>query len=477
MIGRGSTTGGTGGPVGARLTLRGGPPQGGWLTGLLLRGILCALLVLLVGTALVLVGHVEHTYGSHHTSVPARPARVAVVDLAANRLARGRPPEGLARWQEAAGAEGLEIEHRILESLAGLDVGRYGAVLLLEQERLADTEWDRVVGLLSEGVGVILTGHPGVQHQDGKRRQRVLLESIFPGAQFQRQRRARDQVRVALGGPLVAGFDPGELLALRPVAGALALRDAGSLGWGADGADAALAHGRIGYGPVAWIAPGAASFLDPAQGRRLLRNALRYAVHEPVLELRPWPDGVVAAALIGADAEVLASLAAAGVHPSVLPAAEPASDRDLRLARLLAQHGRVEREGGLYAPSSANGGLDDPDPRLERELREELRRRNVWVAHSGELASWWQRRRRLVAELEESGAGRVRVVLHNAGRRPIERATARVYLPPGARAPTGIESASFGGRPVMRVGSTREWVDVIVPEIEAGESVRYSIRY
>ena len=127
MIGRGSTTGGTGGPVGARLTLRGGPPQGGWLTGLLLRGILCALLVLLVGTALVLVGHVEHTYGSHHTSVPARPARVAVVDLAANRRARGRPPEGLARWQEAAGAEGLEIEHRTLER--NPDVGGGGCAV------------------------------------------------------------------------------------------------------------------------------------------------------------------------------------------------------------------------------------------------------------------------------------------------------------------------------------------------------------
>ena len=60
---------------------------------------------------------------------------------------------------------------------------------------------------------------------------------------------------------------------------------------------------------------------------------------------------------------------------------------------------------------------------------------------------------------------------------PVERATARVYLPLGARAPTEVESSMLGGRPLLYVASDRSWIDLVAPEIDPGEAVSYSFRY
>jgi hypothetical protein len=446
-------------------------------------GLWLGALLLTVGSVSV-VSHVERTYGGHFSAVPARPSRVAVADLAANRRARGTSPPGLARWRDAARAEGVELEHVIVESLAGLDVDRYGAIVLPGQERLADAEWDRVLALLREGVGLIFTGHPGLQQRNGKQRERVLLESLLPGASFKRLRRPAGVLRVALGGPLTAGLGPGELVELSPGRKVLALRGPGSLAWGArpgvvDAAEGAMIHGRVELGPLVWLSADASWFSDAARAELLLRNALRYALHEPVLELRRWPGGAAAAALVGADPAVLAELFDAGLAQSNLP--EPQrlpGDADRRLARLLTWLGAVEHEGGLYALAEGSAWLaGDEGVSLEAALRAELGMHNVWLTRAPELARWSRARRGLRAELEVLAPGHARITLHNAGAAAVERATARVYLPPGARPPTRVEGSWFRSSPLLHVDSAREWVDVIVPEIQPGESAGYSFRY
>ncbi len=437
----------------------------------------------LVGSVIVMVGYVEHTYGSRYSAVGERPARIAIADLSANRRSRGTSPPGLERWREAALQEGLELEHMTIESLDGLDPSRYGAVILPEQDRLADADWELVLGFLREGVGVICTGDPGVQYPDGRRRPEVLLESLLPGARFRRQAGPRGAVRVSVRGPLVAGFGPGQRLELRERRGALGLPGPGSLRWGGaggaeDASEAALAYGRIESGPLVWIAPGAAWFSDPDHALHLLRNALRYATREPVFELRPWPAGAAVAVLIGADDEAIAALTAAGLDLAALP--EPdgdGGDRDLLLARLLAEFGAVEREGGLYALAASSPWFAREDWGLvEADLLHELELHNVWIAPSSELSGWWRRRRELRIELERPGTGRARVTLRNGGTQRVERATARVYLPPGARAPTEVESSMLT-RPILYVASDRSWIDLVVPEIDPGAEVSYSFRY
>ncbi len=468
----------------ANLALRGGPPEPGGLARLVARaGLGLGALLLAVGSVGA-VSHVERTYGGHYSAVPARPSRVVVADLAANRRARGTSPPGLARWREAARAEGVEIEHVIVESLAGLDVDRYGAIVLPGQERLADAEWDRVLALLRDGVGLIFTGHPGLQHRNGKQRERVLLESLLPGAVFKRIRRPAGVLRVALGGPLTAGLAPGERVELSPGRSALALRGPGSLAWGAQGgaldaAEAAMVHGRVEQGPLVWLSPDVSWFSDAARAERLLRNALRYALHEPVLELRPWPGGATAAALVGADPAALAELLEAGLAQSNLP--EPQrldGDADRRLARLLTWLGAVEHEGGLYALADGSAWLAGEERGgLEAALRKELGMHNVWLTRAPELARWSRERQGLRAELEVLAPGHARIILHNAGAAAVEHATARVYLPPGARPPMRVEVSWFVERPLLHVDSAREWVDLIAPEIPPGESARYSFRY
>ena len=70
-----------------------------------------------------------------------------------------------------------------------------------------------------------------------------------------------------------------------------------------------------------------------------------------------------------------------------------------------------------------------------------------------------------------------RLLLENRGARQVSGATLRVYLPRGARVPSRVEYSGWLGRPLLRVGSSRSWVDVIAGDLEPGESVSYSFRY
>ena len=76
----------------------------------------------LASIAVGVVGYAEHTHAGRYTALGVRPARVAIVDLARNRVVRGSPPASLLRWQRAAEAASFEVE--LLDSLTDLDAAR-----------------------------------------------------------------------------------------------------------------------------------------------------------------------------------------------------------------------------------------------------------------------------------------------------------------------------------------------------------------
>jgi hypothetical protein len=455
--------------------------QSAWFA---LRLALATLAVALIGGSILVIRYAEHTYG-RYVGIPERPARVAFVDLAANRAARGdAPPPGLARWRGAAERSGFELEVLVVADLYALDVDRYCSVVLPEQERISDEEWSGVRSLAREGLGIILTGAAGSRDGAGERRSAPLIEALIPGRLLSLQAPTPGALRVSQRGPLVAGFQPGALLEVHAPAGAYAVAAPGAVTWGAEGGPrppgaAALFTSVLEGAPVVWISVGASAFADVLQGERLLGNALRFAAREPLAELRAWPGGTGVAALFAVADSELSGLIAAGFREPQLPALdESIRDPALLLGRLLAEFARVESEGGLYALAAGIPGLERPDRSdVEDGLLSELDPQRVWVAQGTEAAEWWQRRRGVVLELARPGSGRAEVRLHNGGDHAVRGATARVYLPVGARVPTRLRGGGLFARPLLRVASDRSWVDVIVPELDPGESVRYSFVY
>jgi hypothetical protein len=426
------------------------------------------------------VGYVERTYGGHYSGIAARPDRIALIDLEVNRRVRGAPPPGLVHWQQAASDLGFEFEPVTLESLSELAPDRYVAAVLPEQERLADEDWEALLELARGGLGLVLTGHPGLQRADGSRRDRVLLEALAPGVRFERVQKPPQVVSLADRGPVVAGLLPGARLDMETGRALLVRRGDGSLRLGdpRDGRSLLLL-GRVGDAAVVWLGLPADQLQSDARAQRLLRNTLHYAARAPVAELRAWPGGAVAAAVVPVPDALVSELAAAGLPGDLRT--DPAAaelDPDLLLGRLLAEYANVERTGGLFALADSGSWLDRPEREiLQQNLLRELEAQQVWIAQAPELIDWWKQRADLDLVLERTGAGEAQVVLTNRGDTPLSGATTRVFLPPGARPPTEVERTSWLGRPVLRVGFDRSWFEVIAPELEPGETVTYTFNY
>ena len=458
--------------------------RSGSLLGLLLRGTALLTAVALLAGGVLAVGYVERTY-AHYPSIAPRPDRVALVDLQVNRAARGdREPPGLAHWSAAAGSVGFELESLALADLSELEPGRFAALILPDQRRLPDDAADTLRALATRGLGVVLTGRPGVRHANGRRSETSLLSRLAPGERFADERGPQRELRVALRGPLVAGLPPAARI---PVArdGPLLLREGpGSLGTGdRDGSERTASwQDRGPDAPLVWLAPRADQLGDGELAAALLANTLRVVAREPVVELRAWPGGAGAAALVPATRGVLDDLARAGfAGASVARASAADDDPNLLLGRLIAEFGRVEREGSLYAlperTADADGGAGLDAAALRAALRRELSTRHIWLAGAGDLLEWWRRRVDLRVSLDQPRPGEARLLLENRGARQVSGATLRVYLPRGARVPSRVEYSGWLGRPLLRVASSRSWVDVIAGDLEPGESVSYSFRY
>ena len=81
------------------------------------------------------------------------------------------------------------------------------------------------------------------------------------------------------------------------------------------------------------------------------------------------------------------------------------------------------------------------------------------------------------SEQAEPREGELRVLARNEGVRPASDVTLRVYLPVGSLRPKLERRSWFAHRPLVRYASGRTWMELIVPELDAGESVEYTLRF
>lgn len=229
-------------------------------------------------------------------------------------------------------------------------------------------------------------------------------------------------------------------------------------------------------------APGHA---DAAPGAR---TRLETAARRPVTGLWSDVDPAAATALVGSGYRYVATARLEGDAPRLIEAAGDAlvalphrasgsapgsAPLELRLGRMLGEFAELEARDGIYVLSLTSGW----PLRATARLLDELAARRAWVASGTEAAAWWRSRARVDLALEEPRPGRAVLVLHNRGARAVTGATARVYLPAGARVPTRVETDFLAGAPALRVASDRRWIDVVAPRMEPGDRARYAFRY
>ncbi|HXX49510.1 MAG TPA: hypothetical protein VEN47_14870, partial [Myxococcota bacterium] len=266
--------------------------------------------------------------------------------------------------------------------------------------------------------------------------------------------------------------------------------------------------------PVAWLGFAPDQVVEPEVARTLAENALRYALREPLLDLRAWPEGRPCAVLIdgpsGADTaacrvegdasdDALRALARSGCRfASVPPDARAlpeiveldgapfvaipegrasASARGSELLReLLAGYERAERLGGIYS-LRADPGWKRTSSRDLARVRDELRARGAWFAPPEELARWWRARSTVRAELAVVARDRVRVTLANAGAAEARGVTARVYLPDGADSARVESGPRFRSAPLLRISADHTWIELVEARLDPGSEVSYTIRF
>jgi hypothetical protein len=85
--------------------------------------------------------------------------------------------------------------------------------------------------------------------------------------------------------------------------------------------------------------------------------------------------------------------------------------------------------------------------------------------------------REIRSQQSEPREGEFRVLARNEAARPAAEVTLRVWLPVGALRPTLERSGWFARRPLVRYASDRTWMELVLRELDAGESVDYTLRF
>jgi hypothetical protein len=443
---------------------------------------------------------------------PMRP--IALVELGRNKPAHASESSaGAEAWLAAAAALGRTVETYTAENLAEIPTRSYAAWILVNQSELDDADFAALDSYLQLGGGAVLAGRTASVAVEG----RSALERIFPGQHFAELGSAATRLRVTGASPLVAGFSAGEELAVEPGAHSLAASSADALAWGDESGGAAL---QVIYrgGAVAWLGVSPERVAESTHARVLAENALRYALREPSLDLRAWPDGRPCAVLVegashsersgacrvahDADAsDALRELASQGCRFASVPpegralpelvdvdgkplVTIPEDHADVAavgaelMRELLTGYERAERIGGVYslradAEWRAKAGRQELYTRVSRELRQ----RGAWFAAPDELASWWSARSGVHADLTVLARDRVRVTFANPGAHEVRGVTARVYLPAGADTARIESSPTFRADPSLRVSADHAWIEVIEPSLDPGAEVSYTIRF
>lgn len=476
----------------------------------------------LLAFAMLTLGLVHHESArrarERSAAVPMRP--VVVIDLPANRAARGDAalPE-IDTWRAAAAALGRPVEVFEGESLWDLAPEQYAVWVLPSQARLSEDDWLALDSYLAGDGGAVLTGTTGLQAEDGLEAERSTLVRLFPGERFADPGSTATLLRVVGRSPLVAGLEPGQQVELRAGDGALATVSPGSLDWRRDAGGGATLHGRHRGAPVAWLGFSVADVVDPQSAERIAGNALRFAAREPLLDLRPWPDGRPCAVLVdgGAAADSSGDLCQATLaHPDdpdldrlvrggcrfattaasdhVLPEVlarggatlvaipEPRPRREAQgaalLRELLAGYELAERMGSVFSlRSDASWRAAEGREALFASVGQELGARGAWFARPDELAEWWLARVHVDAQLETLAPDGVRVTFANHGETGALGLTARIYVPDGADTPRLESGPFFARRPLLRLATDRTWIELVARPLDPGSEVSYTIRF
>ncbi len=472
-----------------------------------------------VAAALVLaaagLGLVHHaSVRRAHEKLGARPLRpLVVIELTRNRSVRESESESDSEpWRAAAAALGRNMETFSGASLSEIPTKRFAAWILADQQELDAADFAALDSYLQLGGGAVLIGRTGRKSEG-----RSALTKLFPGQRFSEPGSAATHLRVTEQSPLVAGLAAGEELTVADPGRSLAASSGDSLAWSDDRGGAAL-HMIYRGAPVAWIGVSPERVAESRQARALAENALRYALREPVLDLRAWPEGRPCAVLVDAapgaasstpacqldaetsESEGLRTLAHAGCHFAAVPPdgralpelldidgsplvaipegrAQATARGSALLRELLAGYERAERLGGVYSLRAdawhAAAGREEPFARV----RDELRARGAWFAAPDELADWWSTRSHVSAELSVLARDRVRVRFANSGSGTARGVTARVYLPGGADTARVESSPSLRAAPLVRISADHTWIEVVERALDPGAEVTYIIRF
>ena len=442
---------------------------------------------------------------------PPRP--IALVELKKNRPGASDSAGRSDAWRAAAAALGRKLEVSEVTALGEIPARSYSAWILADQPALDDADFAALDSYLQLGGGVVLAGRTGEKGTDG----RGALERLFPGQRFVELGGGSTRLRVTSTSPLVAGFPAGAELPVETGGRGLSASSSDALAWNAAGG--AALHMIHRGGAVAWLGVSPARIADGEPARMLAENALRWALREPVLDLRAWPEGRPCAVLVEAashssspastcrlesgrtEPELLRGLAHAGcryasVPPEdrALPAlyevdgapfvaipearADAAAQGSALMRELLAGYERAERLGGVYSLRAdpewrAKAGRKELYARVSRELYE----RGAWFARPDELAAWWSARSAVRADLAILARDRVRVHFSNAGKAEARGVTARVYLPGGADTARVERAPRFRSGPQLRISADHAWIEVIAPSLDPGREVSYTIRF
>jgi len=445
---------------------------------------------------------------------PVRPIAWVEIDRNHSGKAKGDSAERSDAWRAAAAALGRNVEVVSVSGLGEIPARSFSAWLLVDETLLDDADFAALDSYLSLGGGAILAGRSGEKAGAG----RAALERLFPGHRFAEVGAGAGRLRVTGTSPLVAGLPTGTELDVDAVSHALAASSGDALVWGGHAGGAAL-HLIYRGGAVAWLGVSPAQLSESPQARVLAENALSWALREPVLDLRAWPEGRPCAVLIErtshsdskqpkcrlesgrTDPELLRGLANAGcryasVPPEdrALPAlyevdgaplvaipegrADASAQGSALMRELLAGYDRAEKLGGVYSLRADPGwraaaGRQQLYTRVSHELRE----RGAGFAEPDELAEWWSARSAVHAELAVLARDRVRVRFTNPGSAEATGVTARVYLPGGADTARVEKAPRFRAAPRLRIAADHAWIEVIAPSLDPGAEVSYTIRF
>lgn len=396
---------------------------------------------------------------------------------------------------------------------------RYAVWVLPEQDRLSDADWLALDGYLATEGGLVLTGATGRHDEVGGERRRSALAHLFPGEIFAKPGSEATDLRVVGRSPLVAGLEPGAEIAFEKRGQALSTASSGALGWRSKTAGSAALHGRHRGAPVAWLGFSIGRLVDPGVAGRVAANALHFAAREPLLDLRPWPDGRPCAVLVdgnGApdssgelcraeEGEVGGSaldrlvrggcrFATTGAGERVLPEVlahsagafvaipEPRPRRDAQgaglMRELLAGYELAERMGSVFSlRSDAIWRAAEGREALFASVGQELGARGAWFARPDELADWWLARSQVDARIEPLSQDSVRIVLTNRGATAVRGVTARIYVPVGAITPRVEATRLFERRALLRLASDHDWVELVARPLDPGTEVSYTLRF